>query len=450
MPRPVALLTLLAVTVLAAPVLAASAPAADGGRVVDDYRLGPQDKLEIRVHDVRTGTGEAHQWAAFNGEFLVDAVGNVSLPLLGEMPAGGGTTADLARSVATRVREKVGLAQLPQASVQVIKYRPFYIMGAVERPGEYDYRPGLTVLQAASIAGGMVRPRDGSLLGFERDALAQRGDLRVLAAERQALAIRQARLDAEIAEASSVTFPPDAGANATGLDVARAVREERLLFEARRADLKAQLEALGSARSLLNQELASLDAKDEALARQAEILQKELAQVSGLVTKGLAVAPRQLAVEQSVAAYESSRIDAQVARLRARQDLTRTERDILDLRARRRNEALTEAAEVRGKLATITERAATAARLVYQAETRSPLAVMDMAAEHQPAYLLTHRGEAGARTRTVEEDGAVEPGDVLRVLLPTRPPYEGATGRSDTGLPPGHTADASAPAPLRR
>ena len=438
-------LTLLGTSLFSAPALALGTDAGAG-----DYRLGPQDKLEIRVHDVRTGTGEAHQWAAFNGEFSVDATGQVSLPLLGEMPAGGGTTADLARSVAARVQERVGLAQLPQASVQVIKYRPFYIMGAVERPGEYDYRPGLTVLQAASIAGGMMRPRDGSLLGFEREALAQRGDLRVLAAERQALTIRQARLDAEVADATGITFPASATTDATGLDAVRAVREERLLFEARRADLKAQLEALGNAKGLLTQELASLDAKDEALGRQIEILQRELSQVAGLVTKGLAVAPRQFAVEQSVAAYESSRIDVQVARLRARQDLTRSERDALDLRARRRNEALTEAAEVRGKLAAVTERLATASRLVYQAEVRSPLATTDMAADRQPAYVLTHRADGVARTRSVGEGDPVEPGDVLRVSLPTRPLVEGAAGRDGASLPTNRTADASAPAPLVR
>lgn len=410
-------------------VLVAAASSLVGEAQADGYRLGPQDKLEIRVHDLRTGTGEAHQWAAFDGEFVVDAAGNLSLPLLGEMQAGGGTVADLARALAARVQAKVGLAQLPSAAVQVIKYRPFYITGAVDKPGEYEYRPGLTVLQAASIAGGLMRPRDGALLGFERDALSQRGDLRMLAADRQGLLIRQARLMAEIAEQEKISFPSEARTSGTGLDAARAMREETLLFEARRSALKAQVEAFAKARTLLTGELTSLDAKDEALSRQINLIRKELTQVTGLVTKGLAVAPRQFAVEQSVAAYESNRIDIQVGRLRAQQDLSRIERESLDLQAKRRNEALTEAGEVRTKLAAVDERIETATNLIYQAEVRSPMSVINLSGGEQPVYVLTRRVGTEIETRTVSEGDSVDPGDVLRVSVPRRvaPPVAGDT-----------------------
>ncbi|MCJ2082817.1 polysaccharide biosynthesis/export family protein [Methylobacterium sp. J-090] len=403
-------------------VLLLATPAFTVRALAGDYRLGPQDKLEVRVHDLRTGTGEAHQWGAFDGEFVVDAAGNVSLPLLGEMQAGGGTTADLARALAARVQTKVGLAQLPSAAVQVVKYRPFYITGAVDKPGEYEYRPGLTVLQSAAIAGGLMRPRDGALLGFEREALSQRGDLRMLAADRQGLLIRQARLTAEISEAETVTYPAETRTSGTGLDASRAIREETLLFEARRNALKAQVGALGKARMLLTQELASLDSKDEALSRQIDLIRKELTQVSGLVTKGLAVAPRQFAIEQSVAAYEGNRIDIQVGRLRAQQDLSRIERESLDLQAKRRNEALTEAGEVRAKLASVAERTETAASLIYQAEVRSPMSVADLGGAEQPVYALTRRVGEATETRIVSESDTVEPGDVVRITVPRRAP----------------------------
>ncbi|TXM78371.1 sugar transporter [Methylobacterium sp. WL69] len=407
--------------------LVAAASSVAGGAQANEYRLGPQDKLEIRVHDLRTGTGEAHQWGAFDGEFVVDTAGNLSLPLLGEVQAGGGTVADLARAIAARVQSKVGLAQLPSAAVQVVKYRPFYITGAVDKPGEYEYRPGLTVLQAASIAGGLMRPRDGALLGFERDALTQRGDLRMLAADRQGLLIRQARLSAEIAEADTVTYPAETRTAGTGLDAVRAIREETLLFEARRAALKAQVGAFAKAKTLLMQELTSLDSKDEALSRQIDLIRKELTQVTGLVTKGLAVAPRQFAVEQSVAAYESNRIDIQVGRLRAQQDLSRIERESLDLQAKRRNEALTEAGEVRAKLATVNERIETATNLIYQAEVRSPMSVTDLGGGEQPIYALTRRGGGEIETRIVSEGDTVDPGDVVRITVPRRatPPAAG-------------------------
>ena len=425
----------------AAPILAlllASLPGAASSAETAGYRLGPQDKLDIRVYDLRTGSGEAHQWAALNGEFLVDATGAVSLPLLGEVPASVGTPADLADAIAARLQAKIGLAQRPDASVQVIKYRPFYIIGAVDKAGEYDYRPGLTVLQAVGTAGGMLRASDTSLLGYERDALSQRGELRVLAADRLALSIRQARLDAEIADADTITLSPELRARASDPDVARAIREEQLLFDARRGALKSQIESTKQAKALLSSELTSLAAKDTTLGHQLDLTRKELATVSDLVNKGMAVVPRQLAAEQSAASYESSRLDVQLATLRAQQDLAKADRDILDLRAKRRDEALTEATSVRAKLAADAEKIETTQALVYDSEVRAPLSISRDGTERQPVYLLTHRADATSNTRTVTESDLVEPGDVLKVVMPRRNPAENGSARvlSSSGAPP--------------
>lgn len=424
------------------------------GAQTGGYRLGPQDKLDIRVYDLRTGSGEAHQWAALNGDFLVDATGAVSLPLLGEVPASDGTPADLADSIASRLQNKIGLAQRPDASVQVIKYRPFYIIGAVDKPGEYDYRPGLTVLQAVGTAGGMLRAGDDSLLGYERDALSQRGELRVLAADRLALVVRQARLDAEIADADVITVTPDVKARASEPDVARALREEQLLFDARRNALKSQIDSIKQAKALLSSELMSLAAKDATLGHQLDLTRKELAQVSDLVAKGMAVVPRQLAAEQSAASFESSRLDVQLATLRAQQDLSKADRDMLDLRAKRRDEALTEATEVRAKLAADLEKMETTQGLVYQSEVRAPLSFVRDGLERQPLYLLTHRAGNASETKTVTEGDLVEPGDVLKVLLPRRGAPTDMNGRIASSSPPAAStallpapAAASVPAP---
>jgi protein involved in polysaccharide export with SLBB domain len=53
------------------------------------------------------------------------------------------------------------------AAVEVAQYRPFAIMGDVQKPGQYPYRPGLTVLEAISLAGGYYRPELGLLRRLE-------------------------------------------------------------------------------------------------------------------------------------------------------------------------------------------------------------------------------------------------------------------------------------------
>ena len=299
----------------------------------------------------------------------------MALPLVGELQASEITTSALAAAIAEKLQAKVGLATRPDASVEVKKYRPFYVLGSVDKPGEYDYRPNLTVLQAVSIAGGMSRVPGEALLGYAREALVSHGDLRGLAADRIDLLARQARLDAEIGTADKLVFPAELTALAGDPEVARALREEQLLFNAHRDGLQAQTEVLGRSKTLLQHEIESLQAKDGALAHQLEINQKELDQISGLVSKGLVVVPRQLEMQRTTAQFESDRLDVQVAALRAREGMSKADQDILELGSRRRSDALQEASEVRNKLAQTLEKIATSQALITHSEISAPAAV---------------------------------------------------------------------------
>ena len=59
--------------------------------------------------------------------------------------------------IAEQFRQRMGFVEAPSVSIEIAKFRPFYITGDVQHPGEYAYRPGLTVLQALSLAGGYYR-----------------------------------------------------------------------------------------------------------------------------------------------------------------------------------------------------------------------------------------------------------------------------------------------------
>ncbi len=382
-----------------------------------EYRLGPEDKLQIKVFDWRTGSGEAYQWQALNGEFVVGSGGAVSLPLLGDVQANDVTPSALARSIGERLQTKIGLAQRPEASVQVIKYRPFYVMGSVERPGEYEYRPDLSVLQAVSIAGGLGRTGGGGdALGLERQALEGRGDLRALTAERTQLLIRQARLDAEIGERDAITLQPEFANRQAEPEISRALREEQALFDTRREALRSQTETLNQSRALLEKQITALAAKDVSLAHQLSVTRQELDQISGLVSSGLAVLPRKLAIEENAAQYESSRLDVQLATLRAQQDISKAIRDATDIRAKERNDALLEATQVRARLVEIAQKLETARTLVNQAEVRGPAALAATGPVRPvPIYTVVRKVDGHATTLDMDEGDTVMPGDVVRV-----------------------------------
>jgi protein involved in polysaccharide export with SLBB domain len=112
--------------------------------VASDYRLGSGDKLRIITF------GEAD----FSGEFFVGGSGKVSLPLIGELPATGLTAGEFQRTVETALMQ--GYLKQPRVSVEVLTYRPFYILGEVNKPGEYPYTNGLTVMNAVATSEGFT------------------------------------------------------------------------------------------------------------------------------------------------------------------------------------------------------------------------------------------------------------------------------------------------------
>ncbi|QGY02748.1 sugar transporter [Methylobacterium mesophilicum SR1.6/6] len=385
------------------------------GETPGRYLLGPQDRINIRVYDLRRNTGEAYSWVALNGQFLVAADGTVSLPIIGQIKAEGGTPGDLATAIGVALKQAADLAERPAASVEVATYRPFYITGAVQQPGKYEYQPGLTVIQAVSTAQGFVRGSDP--LAMQRNALTSRGETQTLAAERVALITRLERLDAEIAGADTITIAEELKNNSDKTRVAQAIRDEQLIFETRRNATKAEVLAIQRNIDTLKSELTVLESKSKTLDRQLELSQSELNLVSDLVSKGLSIAPRRLAAQQSQASFESNRLDVQVAMLRAQQSLARAERDIIDLRARFRREALSEAAETRQKLALNEEKARTAENLLSNAESQMLSSTSDAFGNTVARFEITRGIDGAAKTWVVSEDTSVEPGDVVKVSL---------------------------------
>lgn len=109
-----------------------------------EYRLGPGDKVRVIVF--------GHE--DLSGEFQIDGAGIVALPLIGGVRVGG-KTLNVAES-AIVAGLKPDYLKNPRVSLQVLNYRPFYIIGEVNKPGSYPYVNGITVLEAVAIAGGFT------------------------------------------------------------------------------------------------------------------------------------------------------------------------------------------------------------------------------------------------------------------------------------------------------
>jgi polysaccharide export outer membrane protein len=109
------------------------------------YQLGPGDTLNIRIYDQQQ----------LSGAYQVDDSGFINMPLLGPVQAGGQSTDALERAI-TGGLQKNGMILHPAVGAEVSTYRPFYILGEVNTPGQYPFRPGMTALTAISVAGGFT------------------------------------------------------------------------------------------------------------------------------------------------------------------------------------------------------------------------------------------------------------------------------------------------------
>lgn len=115
-----------------------------GTAVLDDasYKLGPGDRLSLIVFGVKD----------LSGEVDVAAEGTIALPLVDNVKAAGLTVNELTEAVRRKLMD--GYVRDPKVTLQIVKYRPFFILGEVKTPGGYPYLPGMTVTKAVVLAGG--------------------------------------------------------------------------------------------------------------------------------------------------------------------------------------------------------------------------------------------------------------------------------------------------------
>ncbi|MBW4024791.1 MAG: polysaccharide export protein [Proteobacteria bacterium] len=109
------------------------------------YALGPGDEVRVVVF------GQTE----LTGQFTVNDRGSLSIPLLGDIPARNETPNGLSREISVALQDKKILLN-PSVSVEVVKYRPVFILGQVVKPGQYPYEPGMTALTLVAIAGGFT------------------------------------------------------------------------------------------------------------------------------------------------------------------------------------------------------------------------------------------------------------------------------------------------------
>jgi polysaccharide export outer membrane protein len=110
-----------------------------------DYRLAPGDQLRVTIYDVTSETSE----------HTLDANGAIAVAPLQPL-AVKQMTAKEAGAAISRALTEAGFYQKAGVTVDVLAYGKFYVLGEVENPGEFSYRPGMSLFAALASAGGQT------------------------------------------------------------------------------------------------------------------------------------------------------------------------------------------------------------------------------------------------------------------------------------------------------
>ncbi|WEK03717.1 MAG: polysaccharide biosynthesis/export family protein [Candidatus Devosia phytovorans] len=256
------------------------------------YRLQPGDAVEIWVA----------QSADLTRNVTLAPDGWISMPLAGAMQAQGMTIEALQGALIDRLqpffKEDVGLNVSLVPSEQ--NQPSIFIAGDVEAPGQYPFRPGMTVLHAVSVAGGLYRTaleasdRDRSM---EVQGLIANGQKRM-----DELNIIIARLNAQIAGQDEFTVPAEvSAAGAAGF----AGREQSLMTM---QDNNIRDQQAASARlTTINQEsIAAIDDQIKGITERIALSQERLSATSTLAERGVVQASQVREIEVNIVDMQTS------------------------------------------------------------------------------------------------------------------------------------------------
>jgi polysaccharide export outer membrane protein len=109
------------------------------------YHLGAGDQIRVITYDE----------PQLSNTFIVGSDGVIEFPLVGRINAEGMTPGGLAAQLGKDLQAGKLLSN-PSVSVEIAQYRPISVLGEVNHPGQYQFEPGMTMLDAVALAGGFT------------------------------------------------------------------------------------------------------------------------------------------------------------------------------------------------------------------------------------------------------------------------------------------------------
>lgn len=367
------------------------------------YRVASGDVLSVSVY------GDPD----LTGLFPVSTDGTIGYPLLGNIDVINKTTTEIGAAINASLREHIPNLSV---AVSVKEYAPIFVIGDIQNPGKYEFRPGMIALEAFALGGGL-RQTDRALETSGVQLVAAQQEYDDTALQLLSQDIKRVRLEAEI---NGKPFEYDANATGTGVRDAATIQSmiaaERSLFELRLSTMESDRRNMEAQRDNYQEEIEMLEKSAALRNDQFNLVQLDVNASQGLVSRGAASESALRDRKRDLLAMNQQLLESGSFLARARQNKNEVERRIRELDDKRRNEA---AAELRNiTLDMIRLRKKMSAIVQTMAEIGAAAQrVTSLEQTVKTRFSVVRMVDGNYQEMPVEEHAEVKAGDIVRVQL---------------------------------
>lgn len=370
------------------------------------FELTGAEKLSIKFH--------GHQ--DLSGDYRVNPDESVSIPALGRMSIAGLSAAEFEAALIDRAAKITGRESF--ITVEVAEYRPVFVSGLVARPGSHAWQPGMTVLHAVTLLGGIYRATSENAGGVVIGADAEILRLRRATNELKRSMAQLARLRAERAERATIAVPEELAALVGRSEATALIAEQMSVLASSRSSTTSKLEALERAKQIATEEVDGLKAQGLRLRDMLAQRRTYKEKIDGLQAKGIVRADRIMDEQSRLVDLEDRATTVSVGIARVQGTLAQIERELIGLRQERIANIDMEIFKLNRENAQL-ELEIESARLAYFKITGAQAPMTFGEKEGPKAQVMDYqivRYEGGVQnTHKVDQFARLKPGDILIV-----------------------------------
>ncbi|TFE98781.1 hypothetical protein B5M44_07795 [Shinella sumterensis] len=366
-----------------------------------EYRVASGDVLRVTVY------GDP----GLSGSFPIGADGTIGYPLLGNVAVSGRPVEEVRQAIDAGLKEHIANLSV---SVVVETYAPVFVVGEVQRPGRYEFRPGMIALELFALGGGQKEVlAQGDNAGVRLAGLRQ--DYVDLGAQLLGQDVKRVRLEAELNGQPFTYRPSEEIGTPDPRIVDQIVEAERTLFELRRTTLDAELKSLEQQRAGYVDEIDTLEKSGKLRNGELTLLDEDVKLAQSMVARGLTSKTQLRDKQREISATNRDVLEFGSFLARARQNLVVIDSRLGSLREQRRGEVAAELRDLNIDILRLRR------KMTYslQAMAEAGIAIERKGGARQTAFRFSAVRLVDGKYREVPvgQTDPVRAGDILRVSL---------------------------------